>query len=227
MADKRVLITGAGGNLGEIVVPEFLNQGYQVLATVSPGKKLNLTHDSLSTHEINLTDEPAVTAWVLGLKDQPLEAALLLAGGFQVGKLADTSGEDLQAMMALNFHTAYFMARAVFDKMLRQPSGGRIILFGARPALYPSEARHAVAYALSKSLVFRLAEMLNAEGQSKNVVTSVIVPGTIDTPANRKAMPDADFSKWVSPQAITEIMLFLCSDKTNAWREPVIKMFGG
>jgi len=110
---------------------------------------------------------------------------------------------------------------------MEQPEGGRIILIGARPALFANEGKNAVAYALSKSLVFKLAELLNAEGQSKKVITTVIVPGTIDTAANRNAMPEADFSQWVNPEAIAETMLFLCSENASAWREPIIKMFGG
>jgi NAD(P)-dependent dehydrogenase (short-subunit alcohol dehydrogenase family) len=226
MGDKHVLITGAGGNLGKTVVPEFLKQGYHVLATVSPGKTPGIEHPRLTPYEINLTDEAAVAELMQKL-DEPLHAALLLAGGFQPGKLAGTSGADLEKMVSLNFYTAGFMARSVFEKMVHQPDGGRIIMVGARPALYASEGKHAVAYSLSKSLVFKLAEILNAEGHSKNVITSVIVPGTIDTPANRTDMPDADFSTWVSPQSIAETMLFLCSDKAKSWREPVIKMFGG
>jgi NAD(P)-dependent dehydrogenase (short-subunit alcohol dehydrogenase family) len=227
MANKYVLITGAGGNLGKTVVTEFLKQGYHVMATVSPGKNLRVTHPHLTSYEINLTDEAAVGELMLKLSHQPLHAALLLAGGFQAGKLANTSGDELEKMIGLNFFTAWFMARAIFEKMVLQPDGGRIIMVGARPALYAPEAKHAVAYALSKSLVFKLAEILNAEGQSNHVITSVIVPGTIDTPANRHAMPDADFSKWVSPQSIAETMLFLCSRQSGSWREPVIKMFGG
>lgn len=229
MAAKHVLITGAGGNLGRIVVQEFLGQDYHVSATVSPKKKLDVSHPNIHIHEVNLADENSVEELVSNLYGvhKHLDAAILLAGGFQPGKLEATSVEELEVMFSLNFETTYFMARALFNKMVTQSAGGRIIMIGARPALYAKEGRNAVAYALSKSLIFKLAEILNAEGQSKNVITSVIVPGTIDTPPNRKAMPDADFSQWVSPRAIAETMLFLCSDKAKSWREPVIKMFGG
>ena len=83
-----------------------------------------------------------------------------------------------------------------------------------------------LAYGLAKSLIFRLAELMNEEAKGHDVVTSVIVPSTIDTPANRASMPDADFSKWVTPEAIADVIYFYCSDAGAALREPVIKVYG-
>ena len=83
-----------------------------------------------------------------------------------------------------------------------------------------------VAYGLSKSLIFRLAEMMNDEAKGTNVVTNVVAPSTIDTPSNRKSMPDADFSKWVTPEAIADVIYFHCSDEATIMREPVIKVYG-
>lgn len=229
MTGKNVLITGAGGNLGQVVVRKFVEDGYRVLTTTSPGKKTKEIENITQEYEVDLANEEAVTSMVDSLfkAHKTLHAALLLAGGFIPGKLEKTSGQDLAKMFSMNFETAYFTARAVLSKMMEQPEGGRIFLIGARPALLAKEGKNAVAYALSKSLVFKLAELLNAEGQGKNVITTVIVPGTIDTVANRNAMPDADFSQWVSPEEIAEAMLFLCSDNANSWREPVIKVYGG
>ena len=88
-----------------------------------------------------------------------------------------------------------------------------------------NDAKNAVAYSLSKSLIFKLAEILNADGKDRNLTASVLVPGTIDTPDNRSAMPNADFSKWVSPNAMADVMLRLCADAEYARENPVIKMF--
>ena len=82
-----------------------------------------------------------------------------------------------------------------------------------------------VAYGLAKSLIFRLAELMNAEAKGTNVVTSVIVPSTIDTPQNRKSMPDADPTKWVKPEAIADVIYFYCTDAAAVLREPVIKVY--
>ena len=120
----------------------------------------------------------------------------------QPGGIKTADGESLKNMYALNFETAYFAARPAFLQMQKQPAGGRIILVGSRASLIPKDGKNFIAYALSKSLLFKLAEYLNVEGASHNVVTSVIVPSTIDTPANRQSMPKADFSKWVKPEEI-------------------------
>src|SRR5690606_6811647 len=122
-----------------------------------------------------------------------IDAALLLVGGFAAGNIRNTDGTALKKMFAVNFDTAYFVARPLFNHMLTQPQGGRLIFVGSRPALKPKDGKNSVAYSLSKSLIFKLADILNAEGASKNVTTSVIVPSTIDTEANRRAMADKDF----------------------------------
>ena len=75
-------------------------------------------------------------------------------------------------------------------------------------------------------MLFKLAELLNAAGNTANIVTTVIVPGTIDTPANREAMPKADFSKWVAPEEIARTVAFYCRDENRSLREPVLKFFG-
>lgn len=226
---KNVLVTGAGGNLGKVVVRKFADHGYRVLTTTSPGKKSDANKNIKQEYEVDLANEEAVSSMVatLFIDHKTLDAALLLAGGFMPGTLDKTSGQDLVRMFSMNFETAYFTARSVLARMMEQPQGGRIILIGARPALEAKAGKNAIAYALSKSLVFKLAELLNAEGQAKKVITTVIVPGTIDTSANRKAMPEADFNQWVSPEEIAETILFLCSDNANSWREPVIKVYGG
>jgi NAD(P)-dependent dehydrogenase (short-subunit alcohol dehydrogenase family) len=127
-------------------------------------------------------------------------------------------------MVSLNFNTAYTIAQAVFGEMIKQKRG-RIIFVGARPALLADQGKNAIAYGLSKTMVMKLAEYLNAEGAEHNVLSHVIVPSTIDTPANRNAMPTADFSSWVRPEDIVDTMLFLCSDTSSAFRDTVIKMY--
>jgi NADP-dependent 3-hydroxy acid dehydrogenase YdfG len=82
-----------------------------------------------------------------------------------------------------------------------------------------------VAYGLTKSLIFRLAELMNAEANETDVVTHVMVPSTIDTTANRKSMPDADFSKWVTPEAIADVIYFYCTQQAEIIKEPVIKVY--
>ena len=132
----------------------------------------------------------------------------------------------MRKMFSLNFETAYHVARPVFLHMQQEAIPGRIILVGARPALLAGAGKDMLAYGLSKSLLFKLAEYLNAEGKAKNIVTSVIVPSTIDTPTNRKEMPQADFSAWVTAEEIAETMAFITSAKGSTLREPVFKIYG-
>jgi NAD(P)-dependent dehydrogenase (short-subunit alcohol dehydrogenase family) len=226
---KNILITGASGNLGKACVEKFIGEGYHVICTVSPGKTLGYkVNGTVEIHEADLTNEDhsLKTINTVVAKHNTLDAALLLVGGFAMGDVQKTSTADITKMLSLNFDTAYNIARPVFLHMLTQATGGRIIFIGARPALNLKSGKNTLAYTLSKSLVFNLAEILNAEGSSKNVVSSVVVPSTIDTPVNRAAMPDADFLTWVKPEEIAETIAFLISEKGSALRDGVVEVYG-
>jgi NAD(P)-dependent dehydrogenase (short-subunit alcohol dehydrogenase family) len=226
---KNVMITGASGNLGRAAVEKFIIEGYKVVATVSPGKGLGFeVAGNVETVEADLTNEKNVGEVVRKIIDKhgSIDVVLLLVGGFAAGGVKETDGASLKKMYAVNFETAYYTARPVFLQMLKQTTGGRIILVGARPALKAQDGKKFLAYALSKSLLFKLAEFLNVEGASKNVTTSVIVPSTIDTPVNRQSMPSANFSDWVKPEEIAEIMAFITSANGSALRDSVFKIYG-
>ena len=97
-------------------------------------------------------------------------------------------------------------------------------MIGSRPGMNAIDGKGMIAYGLAKSLLFRLAALMNEESKAKNVLASVIVPGTIDTPPNRKSMPDADFDAWVKPEAIADVIYFYCTEEAAVLREPVIKL---
>ncbi len=226
MDKKTVLITGAGGNLGKVTVTYFLNQGWRVIASVSPGKSLSgFTGKDLHVYAIDLTDEEAVAGWIAALLNEfgQLHAALLLAGGYTSGSVAGTSAADLRRMYSLNFETAYYVARPVFLHM-QQHQAGRIIFIGSKPALEIHPGGNALAYALSKAQLLKLAEYLHAEGKEQHVAAYCVVPEIIDTPDNRKAMPNADFSRWIKPEKMAEVMFRLCDDKTLV-TESVVKLY--
>ena len=225
---KTVIITGASGNLGKACVEKFLAEGYKVIATVHPGHDLGFqVKGDVETHNADLSDESAVSKLVSDLitKHKTIDAALLLVGGYAYGGIDETDGATIKKMFSLNFDTTFLVARPVFQQMMKQTSGGRIILVGARAALRAKDGSKSLAYALSKSLIFKLAEFLNAAGSEKNVTTSVVVPSTIDTPQNRQAMPKADFSTWVKAEDIASAMAYLCSGEAEAWRENVVKLY--
>ncbi len=141
-------------------------------------------------------------------------------------KLLKQKQADIAKQYKLNFETAYNMARPVFIQMMQQGSG-RIFLIGSRPGLDMKNSSGMVGYGLAKSLIFRLAELMNEEAKGTNVVTSVVVPSTIDTPQNRKSMPQCDFTKWVTPDTIADIIYFHCTNAATALRETIIKIYGG
>lgn len=227
---KHIIITGATGNLGRATVDRLLADGHHLIITTRPGKPaVDYGSDKVEVHALDLADEGAAQKFVDGVagKHGTVDAALLLTGGYAGGDIERTTGNQIGEMISLNFETAYNVARPAFNRMVRQENGGRIVFIGARPALAPRDGRKNIAYGLSKSMLFTLADMLNAEGADRQVISSVIVPSTIDTPANREAMPKADFSRWVRPEEIAETMAFLISDDARSIREPVVKMYGG
>lgn len=225
---KNIIITGANGQLGMAVVKKFLATGHQVIAVDRSGKVPGyLTSKDLYTaYKINLDKEEEVTAFSQQAikKYGKIEGALLLAGGFAMGGINDADGDALKKMFAMNFDTAYHLSRQLFQHML-QNGYGRIVFIGSRPALNATEGKSKLGYALSKSLLFKLAELLNAEAKGKNVVAAVIAPSTIDTVPNREAMPDANFDAWVKPEQIAEVLDFICSEKGLPARESVYKLY--
>jgi NAD(P)-dependent dehydrogenase (short-subunit alcohol dehydrogenase family) len=227
---KTVLITGASGNLGKATVDKFISDGYKVLATSSPGK--SQASKDVEVYEVDLSDEDAVDDVMTKIlsKYKRLDAALFLAGGYAHGGVTDTDFARLDRMISLNFHTAFFMAQRIFQHMLTQKEGGRLIFIGARPGLDAKAASTSLAYGLSKSLIFYLADILNAtahgSSHAQKVTASVVVPSTIDTPQNRAAMPKADFSHWVKAEEVADTLLLLADNRTGTWRETVIRVYG-
>jgi len=225
---KTIIITGANGNLGTAVTKTFLDEGYTVIATMANTASIGSipTHPLLEVSALDLTNEDETTSFIASAieKYKKIDAALLLVGGFAMGNMENTSGSDLRKMFTLNFETAYFTARPLF-KHMKETGKGRIVFIGSRPALKASDGKSMIAYALSKSLLFNLANCMNEETKKTDVVTTVVVPSTIDTPLNRTEMPKADPSGWVKPQQLADIMKFICSDSADVLRETVLKVY--
>lgn len=224
----NIIVSGASGNLGQAVVRQFLTAGWTVIGLVIPGDKtpLEIKDKHFVKVEVDLADEMH-TSLALGRiikKRGSIDAAVLTAGGFDMGSIAETPSKDILQQYKLNFETTYHAARPIFQQMLTQKKG-RIFMIGSRPGSDMAMGKGMTAYALSKSLIFRLAELMNAEAKGTDVVTTVVVPSVIDTPINRKKMKGEDFSAWMDPKQMAEIIEFYTRPAADGLREPVLKMY--
>lgn len=225
---KIAIVTGASGNLGQAVIQKFLKEGCHVTGTVhKETDEVKVDSAQFEKATTNLADEANARQFVESVlaKHGQIDAAVLTVGGFAMGKIAETKTADILQQYKLNFETAYHIARPVFVQMMKQGSG-RIFLVSSRPGLEARFGKGMTAYSLSKSLLVRLAELMNEEAKGHNVVTCVIAPSTIDTPENRAAMPEAHFENWVKPEAIADVIGFYCTAEAAVVREPVIKVYG-
>ena len=224
---KTILITGASGNLGTEAIKSLHRQGLRVCATTGSVPLTEAVAPLVANaQKVDLTNEQAVQAYIenLAVEYPDLAGAVLLVGGFAAGDLHTTDGAAIDKQIALNFKTAYFVVRSLITHFEAR-GGGQFVLIGARPALDPEAGKDLVAYALSKALVMHLAKLINAFGYGKGIHATVLVPSTIDTPANRQAMPDADASRWVKSEDIAETIGFVLSDTGSVLRDSILKVY--
>ncbi|HBY62212.1 MAG TPA: hypothetical protein DEH78_20520, partial [Solibacterales bacterium] len=154
----------------------------------------------------------------------PVDVLVHLVGGFNGGTRVEETGEDVvERMFELNFRTAFHAASAVLPSM-RERGFGRLLAIGARPAVEPRALLG--AYAASKAALVSLWRTLAAENKDRGITANVILPGTIDTPANRRHMPDADPSGWVAPAHIAALLLHLASAHGAAVSGAAIPLYG-
>lgn len=220
---KNVLITGAAGNLGSAVSKKLISEGYSVIGTIVPGHRA--PENGVDFYECDLTDEKVTQAFFQTLmkKYQKLDAVIMLVGGFAMGNIREASSDDMMKMLTLNYFTAFHSAQNAI-KWMNEATGGKLIFVGAKPAVEGGGAA-VLPYAISKSAVIKLAEIINEDKNNKNIQASVIIPSIIDTPPNQEGMPDANFDNWVKPEEIAENIAFLISDKANVLRDTVLKIY--
>ncbi len=198
---KHILITGGTGNLGKKVVSKLLESGYQLhLATreqtdSSKGNVHQYTTELTSPHDSQLLVEKILN------KTDTIAAGIFMAGGFVAGSLPQTSMEDINSMLQLNFATAFNSVIPLVSHY-RKAGGGKLIFIGAKAANNNSTAINNMAYSLSKQMLFNFTALINESEASFNITAHILMPGTLDTELNRKQMPDADFSEWTSTENI-------------------------
>jgi NAD(P)-dependent dehydrogenase (short-subunit alcohol dehydrogenase family) len=225
MKDRVVVVTGGLGNLGRAVAAAFAAAGARVAVIDHGAVPETVTGDFVSVDGIDLTQfahaERAMQTIVS--KFGRIDVLVNIAGGFRWQTLADGDISGWDQMYDINLKTAVTASKAALPSILKS-SAGRIINIGAGAAA--KAAAGMGAYAASKSGVLRLTESLSEEVKDRGVTVNAVLPGTIDTPQNRKEMPKADTSRWVPPEAIADVVLFLASDGARAITGAAVPVFG-
>ena len=214
MEGKIIVVTGASGALGKVVVATALAKGSRVAAIDHAASTMKATPDRIELGGVDLTDASEAKKAIDAAASNfgKLDALVNIAGGFAFETTAEGDPKTWQRMYALNVLTALNASRSAIPH-LSASGAGRIINVGAMGALQAGAGMG--AYAASKAGVHRLTEALAAEWKGKITVNAVL-PSTIDTAANRASMPNADFAKWVRPEELADVILFLASDAASA-----------
>lgn len=211
-----VLITGAAGGLGNAVVQAFLATGAEVYGADLSWKRQPHSNPRFHPIEANLIEAAKLAA--------PVDTLLHLVGGFGGGQpVAETTDETWDKMLDLNLRSAYTIFRAVLPGMI-QAGKGRIVAVGARAALDPMA--NFAAYSVTKTALVALVKTVALEVKDSGVTANVVLPSVIDTPANRASMPSADASKWVTPQSIADLLVWLASDAARNVSGAAIPIYG-
>ena len=227
--EQVALVTGAAGSLGQAVVAAFAQSGARVVCADRAEDRLEVLYGDARNHlplAVDLTDEGRVEDMVKRTAAEfgRIDILVNVAGGFRMGPaLHETPLETWEFMMDLNARSVFLASRAVLPQMISQERG-RIVSVAARAAVQP-KGRMA-PYCASKAAVITLTESLAAEHKNDDINVNCILPGTIDTPQNRADMPDADFSTWVPPAALADVILFLASDAARAVKGAAVPVYG-
>jgi NAD(P)-dependent dehydrogenase (short-subunit alcohol dehydrogenase family) len=233
MQNRVILVAGATGALGSAVVRQLAPTGARLVLTSRSLEALHQLADDAGLSEAHfhldtsdLTQPGEVEGLVSGILEKfgRLDALLNTVGGWAGGKtVAETSLEAWQRMLDMNLRTAFLLSRSVLPPML-EAGWGRIVHTSSKSAVEP-RAKGA-AYAVSKMGLITLTEVIAAEVKGTGVTANVVLPSTIDTPANRKMMPKADPGKWVPPERIAAAMCFLCSDAAASINGARLAIYG-
>jgi len=226
MTDKVALVTGANGGLGTHVTKALLDSGFSVVGLAPRIQQSDFSHPNftalLATIDSLESAKKAVESVVA--RFAKIDVLVHTVGGFAGGQtIADTDDPTFQRMFDMNVTSAFHMLRAVIPGM-RKAGSGRIIAIGSRAAEDPGPG--VGAYSASKAALVSLIRTVALENKDAGITANVILPGTIDTPANRKAMPGADTTQWVQPASIASLIVWLAGDAGKDVTGAAIPVYG-
>jgi len=221
-----VLVTGASGGLGTYVTRAFLDAGATVVGTSRKIQQSDFTGDNFTAIPEEISSQGAAKSIVDKVLSRfgRLDVLAHTVGGFAGGQpIADSDDATFQHMLDINLNSAFHILRAAIPP-LRKSGSGRIISIGSRAAMEPGA--NVGAYSASKAAMVSLIKTVAAENRDAGVTANVILPGTMDTPANRMAMPGEDFSNWVQPANVARLAVWLASDSAKEINGAAIPVYG-
>jgi NAD(P)-dependent dehydrogenase (short-subunit alcohol dehydrogenase family) len=232
---KVAIVTGATGALGRVVVKMLLDQGARVVSTyqTEESQKELVNHVGENAAKLigvqaDVTDESSVQALFQKVVIQygRVDILLNIVGTFRAGSdVATTEESNWDFMMNVNLRSAFLCSKAALQLMVKQ-NYGRIVSISSRAAVEKRFRNKSGAYAISKMGIIVLTETIAEEFRKYDINANCIIPSTIDTPDNRRNMPDADFSKWVKPEEVAKVILFLVSDEAKAISGASVPVYG-
>jgi len=226
MSRRVALVTGANGGLGTHVTKALLDAGFAVVGLAPKIQQSDFDHPQFIALPATLDslDAARKAADTVIARFVRIDVLAHLVGGFAGGTtVADTDDATFQHMFEMNVNSAFHILRAVIPHM-RKAGGGRIIAIGSRAAEDPGPT--VGAYGASKAALVSLIRTTAAENKNAGITANVILPGTMDTPANRKAMPGADISQWVQPAFVASLIVWLAGDAGKDVTGDVIPVYG-
>src|SRR5712671_2243752 len=215
MSERVVLITGAKGGLGSFVTERFLASGATVVGVSRSISQQDFPRPNFEGLPVDFTKAAAVRSAIGSIVDRHgrLDVLVHVLGGFAGGTpVAETDDATWEQMRDLNLTSAFYVLRATIPH-LRKSGSGRIVAIGSLTAVEPHAGLG--AYVTFKSALTMLVRTVALENKEAGLTANVVLPGTMDTPANRKSMPNADFSKWVQPKDVAELVLSLSDMRTR------------
>jgi NAD(P)-dependent dehydrogenase (short-subunit alcohol dehydrogenase family) len=227
---RHVVVTGGTGALGSAVVSALVRAGalcHVPYVDAAEADRFGLRDHSQVTlvADIELTDETAVAKLYAGVPR--LWASIHIAGGYAMAPIGKSSKSDLMQQLDINLVTAFLCCSAAVNAMMRIGGGGRIVNVASRPALEWRAGAGMTAYAASKAAVAALTVALAEEVVRSGILVNAVAPATMDTPANRRAMPTADHAAWTKVEDVAATILFLASPENRVTCGAVVPVYGG